>query len=95
MRKRQTFKDLVHLAAEGSDRAAELYVLGEKPTHFLRTSRSSANWGLDRFLSTQRLFEAKFGSLDMAISDFTAGPGAHVKVINLEERLPRLFGNHS
>ena len=45
MRKRQTFKDLVHLAAEGSDRAAELYVLGEKPTHFLRTSRSSANSG--------------------------------------------------
>lgn len=37
MRKRRTFKDLVHLAAEGSSRAAELYVLGDKPIHFLQT----------------------------------------------------------
>lgn len=48
MRKRQTFKDLVHLAAEESDRAAELCVLGERPIHFLQTSRSKASWGLDR-----------------------------------------------
>jgi hypothetical protein len=55
MRKRQTFKDLVHLAAEGSDRAAELYVLGERPIRFLQTSKSKASWGLDRSLPTQRL----------------------------------------
>jgi hypothetical protein len=94
-RKRQTFKDLVHLAAEGSDRAAELYVLGERPIRFLRTSKSSASWALDRFVSTQQLFEAEFGSLDMAIADFTDGPGAHVRVIDLEQRLPRLFGSRS
>jgi hypothetical protein len=50
---RQTFKDLVHLAAEESDRAAELYVLGERPIRFLQTSTSKASWGLDRSLSTQ------------------------------------------
>ena len=93
MRKRQTFKDLVHLAAEESDRTAELYVLGERPIHFLQTSRSKASWGLDRSPPTQRLFEEKFGSLDMAIADFTSGPGAHVKVIDLEGQLPRLFGD--
>ncbi len=92
MRKRQTFKDLVHLAAEESDRAAELYVLGERPIRFLQTSKSKASWGLDRSLPTQRLFEDKFGSLDMAIGDFTGGPGAHVKVIDLEQRMPQLFG---
>lgn len=93
MRKRQAFKDLVHLAAEGSERTAELYVLGERPIRFLQTSRSSAGWGLDRFVATQRLFQASFGSLDMAIADFTDGPGAHVKLVNLEERLPQLFGS--
>lgn len=94
MRKRQTFKDLVHLAAEESDRVAELYVLGEQPIRFLQTSRSKASWGLDRFPRTQRLFEDKFGSLDMAIADFTGEHGAHVKVVDLEERMPRIFAEH-
>lgn len=92
MRKRQTFKDFVHLAAEPSERVAELYVLGEKPLQFLRGSRSPAQWGLDRSPSTQRLFEERFGPLHMPIADFVGGPGAHVRVIDLEERLPQLFG---
>jgi hypothetical protein len=93
MRKRQVFKDLVTLAAEESDRAAELYVLGTRPIRFLQTSRSTARWGLDRSLPTQKLFEERFGSLDVEIADFTGGPGAHVKVIDLEERMPRLFSD--
>jgi hypothetical protein len=28
----------------------------------------------------------------MEIADFTSGSGAHVKIINLEERLPEFFG---
>ncbi|HWC08974.1 MAG TPA: hypothetical protein VG458_07975 [Solirubrobacterales bacterium] len=91
MRKRQTFKDLVHLAAESSNRKAELYVLGLAPIQFLKTCNSAAAWGLDRFSATRKLFEAHFGSLDMAIADFTNGPAAHVKLIDLEERLPQLF----
>lgn len=93
MRKRQTFKDLVHLAAEQSDRAAELYVLGEKPIDFLRTSTSKAGWGLDRAPAVREVFQWQFGSLDMTISDFTNGPGAHVEVIDLEVRLPQLFAS--
>lgn len=67
-RKRQTFKDLVHLAAEESNRSAELYVLGEKPIHFLETSTSKASWGLDRSPPIQKLFAEHFGSLAMTIS---------------------------
>lgn len=42
MRKRQVFKDFVHLAAEESDRSAELYVLGQRPLRFLVAPRSPA-----------------------------------------------------
>lgn len=93
MRKRQTFKDLVHLAAEESGRTAQLFVIGERPIRFLKTTKSSAGWGLDRSPSTQRLFEERFGSLDMTIAEFTRGPGAHVEVIDLEDRLPQLFAS--
>ncbi len=93
MRKRQTFKDLVHLAADESDRAAELYVLGDMPIHFLTTSKSKASWGLDRSPPIRKLFEQRFGSLEMTIADFRKGPGAHVKIIDLEERLPDLFAS--
>lgn len=92
MRKRQVFKDLVHLAAEGSDRSAELYVLGERPIRFLMETRSTAAWGLDRAPAMRELFEERFGSLETPIPDFVRGPGAHVKVIDLEARLPELFG---
>jgi hypothetical protein len=91
MRKRQVFKDLVHLAADTSGRRTELYVLGERPLRFLRGTGSSAAWGLDRFPATRQLFTASFGSLDVPISDFTNGPANHVTLLNLEERLPALF----
>lgn len=42
MRKRQLFKDLVHLAAEPSARLRHLFVLGPEPIDFLTTSRSTA-----------------------------------------------------
>jgi hypothetical protein len=90
-RKRQLFKDLVHLAADGSDRRAELYVLGDRPLRFLTETRSKASWGLDRFPSSRKLFEAHFGTLDVPIREFTNGPGAHVELVDLEERLPDLF----
>jgi hypothetical protein len=92
-RKRQVFKDLVHLAAaDTSGRRAELYVLGELPLRFLRETRSPAAGGLDRFPATRQLFVERFGSLDVPISDFTNGPANHVTIVNLEEQLPALFG---
>jgi hypothetical protein len=92
MRKRQVFKDFVQLAADESDRAAELYVLGERPIRFLTTTKSKASWGLDRAPAVRQLFEAKFGSLDQPISDFVDGIGNRVEIVNLESRLPHLFG---
>ncbi len=91
MRKRHVFKDLVHLAADESGRAVELYVLGPRPIRFLRTTRSSASWALDRFPTTRALFADKFGNLDIAIPTFVTGPGARVAIADLEERLPTLF----
>lgn len=91
MRKRQVFKDLVHLAADTSGRRAELYVLGTRPLRFLRETRSTAAWGLDRSPATRTLFEERFGHLDVPIRDFTNGPGSHVTILNLEEQLPDLF----
>lgn len=90
MRKRQAFKDLVHLAADKSNRRPELYVVGDAPARFLRSSRSTARWALDKSPTTQVLFERQFGSLDAHISSFTTGAGARVKIINLVEILPEL-----
>jgi len=91
MRKRQTFKDFVHLAAAGSSRSAELYVLGERPIRFLRTTRARVAWGLDRAPATRVVFEQAFGPLDQSISSFVNGRGGHVVVTNLEELLPGVF----
>lgn len=91
MRKRQVFKDLVHLAAERSNRRAELYVLGQPPLRFLRTSRSKASWALDRAPREREMFADCFGSLDQRVSEFTATAGRRVCLVDLEEVLPRLF----
>lgn len=90
MRKRQLFKDLVHLAADPSARRAELYVAGERPLRFLETTRASAAWALNRFPATTRLFEQEFGDLSVTIADFRRADGAHVRVIDLEQLLPEL-----
>lgn len=90
-RKRQVFKDLVHLSADQSGRSAELYVLGSQPAHFLRTTRSPATWGLDKFPTSRTLFTERFGSLDVPISEFVLGPGNRVEIVDLEKRLPDIF----
>lgn len=92
-RKRQLFKDLVHLAAlEPDGRQAELYVLGSRPIRFLTTTISTAAWALNRMSDTTRgLFEQEFGSLQIRIPAFVSGPAAHVRIIDLEEVLPEYF----
>lgn len=86
MRKRQVFKDLVQLAAEGSERSAELYVLGQRPIRFLHETTSNAGWALDRAPAVRAIFEKRFGSLHTPIPDFVDGAGAHVKIVDLEEQ---------
>lgn len=92
-RKRQLFKDLVHLAAaDHAGRAVELYVLGARPEQFLTTTRSVAEWGLNRGADkTREMFVQRFGSLQTPIPEFVKGPAAHVQIIDLEQRLPQLF----
>lgn len=93
MRKRQTFKDLVRLAMDTSGRRAELYVLGPRPAAFLRGSKSPASWALDRSAeSLKKRFVERYGSLDIAVSTFTATHGKDVAVIDLTATLPELFG---
>ena len=88
MRKRQTFKDLVMLAADRSGRQADLFVVGTEPGRFLRTSRSTAAWGLDRTPHARRVFDESFGSADISIAEFTASHAAHVRVTDLGAVLP-------
>jgi hypothetical protein len=90
MRKRQTFKDLVHLATDTSGRQPELFIVGDAPARFLRSSRSTASWALDRSPTTRELFAERYGSLEMRIADFTAGPGARVRITDLTTLLPEV-----
>ncbi|MDQ0834305.1 hypothetical protein QF032_006149 [Streptomyces achromogenes] len=87
-RKRQTFKDLVTLAADRPGRRAELFVVGPEPGHFLRTSRATAAWALDRTRHARRVFEESFGSLDVSVARFTAHHAGHVRVTDLCDVLP-------
>ena len=90
VRKRGVFKDLVHLAADESGRRAQLFVVGQEPIRFLRTSTSPASWGLDRATTTRAVFEQRFGPLTTRIRDFTAGAGARVELVDLLPMLPQL-----
>lgn len=92
-RKRQLFKDLVHLAAAAADgRQAEMYVLGVRPIRFLNHTTSTAAWALNRMADkTKETFERRFGSTSVPIPQFVTGPAAHVRVVNLEVALPHLF----
>ncbi|WP_370362118.1 PE-PGRS family protein [Catenulispora sp. MAP12-49] len=87
MRKRQTFKDFVLLAASDAPRA-ELLVIGPGPGHFLRSCTSTASWGLDRAKGARAVFEDKFGTLDTTIAQFTATHGAHVTITDICTLLP-------
>jgi hypothetical protein len=92
MRKRQLVKDLVVLAADTSGKKAELYVVGERPLRFLKETRSKMSWALDRAPGARALFETRFGSLEVAVPAFAQSDGARVEIIDLEQRLPALFG---
>ncbi|WP_157362083.1 hypothetical protein [Haloechinothrix halophila] len=91
MRKRGTFKDLVHLALDESGRRAQLYVAGAHAIHFLRTSTSTADWALNRTSPILReRFEERFGTLHVRVCDFTSTSAAHVDLIDLTGILPAL-----
>lgn len=91
MRMRGVFADLVHLAMDQSGRRAQLFVVGARPIHFLRTGSSTAEWALGR--SSPRLrerFAEQFGDPLIAVRDFTNGPASHVELIDLTRLMPAL-----
>lgn len=90
MRKRQTFKDFVHLAADDSGRRRCLYVIGKRPVRFLRTTTAAAAWGLDRHPATRRLFAEQFGPLEQEIGAFVESRD-DVELVDLTELAPDLF----
>jgi hypothetical protein len=89
MRKRQTFKDFVHLTLDDSGRRRSLYVLGPKPLKFLRGTRSTAAWGLDRAPAELVAFEQRYGDpTEFSISAFVMGPGCQTEIIDLAALAP-------
>ncbi|MFI7517477.1 hypothetical protein ACIBVK_28670 [Micromonospora echinofusca] len=91
MRKRGVFADLVHLAMAEPPRKAQLFVSGPLPISYLRSSKGSAAWALGRSSpNLRRRFEEEFGSVEMSVRDFTAGPAKHVELIDLTDLLPTI-----
>ena len=89
MRKRTIFHDLVHLAADTSNRRPELYVVGHQPVRFLQRSRTTAQWALDRgAASTRQPFVERFGDLGTTVEQSVAGPAEHVRIVDLADLLP-------
>ncbi|WP_370969285.1 hypothetical protein [Amycolatopsis sp. cg9] len=86
MRKRTLVADLVGLVLERGDRRAELYVLGSLPIDFLRKSNSTMEWALGRSSPNLRAaYKQRFGSAELTVSEFTAGPAADVVLRDLAE----------
>ena len=92
-RQQPTVKDLVRLAGDVSGRRAELYVRGERPISWLKTTRSSVAQQLRRYQRELAGFEKSFDDPGIAVSTFVAGAGSHVSLIDIEQRLPELFSS--
>jgi hypothetical protein len=91
-RQQPTVKDLVRLAADTSGRNAELYVRGDRPITWLRSTSSSVRQQLRRYRNELAVFEGAFGDPDATVAAFVAGAGAHVALVDFEELAPELFG---
>lgn len=91
MHKRQVFKDLFKLAIDDSDRVAEFYVVGARPLKFLRESKSTERWALDRNTAVAQQLAEKLGTLEIPIRDYTAKRAAHVLLVDLTTAVPEPF----
>jgi hypothetical protein len=91
MRSRALVADLVHLAMADDGRAAELYVVGQRPIRFLTASTVTVQWSLGRASPNLRSrFTDRYGPEDIMVRDFTAGPARHVALRDLIQILPAL-----
>jgi hypothetical protein len=91
MRMRGVIADLVHLALADTARRAQLFVVGNVPIRFLRTSTMTVQWALGRASPTLRAaFDKRFGDDPIEIRDFTANHASSVELIDLTGLLPAL-----
>ncbi|GAB3688004.1 hypothetical protein [Nocardiopsis oceani] len=91
MRQRTVFQDLVHLALDRSGRRAQLYVVGERPIKFLRTSTASTEWALGRSApALRKRFEEEYGTARIEVGDFTRGHAGHVELVDLSTMIAPL-----
>jgi len=68
---------------------AELYVAGPRLIAFVTKSRTTARWALGRSTEAVRVwFVERFGSLDVPVAEFRAGPASHVRIEDLSVVLP-------
>ncbi|MBM2623157.1 hypothetical protein JIG36_47440 [Actinoplanes sp. LDG1-06] len=89
MRRRTLTADLVHLALDESGRRPELWVAGDEPIRFLRTSAMTVDKLLSR--SSQRLrdrYHERYGSGAIPMRSFTTDQAGHVCLRNLADVLP-------
>lgn len=90
-RQQPTVKDLVRLAADTSGRRAELYVRGERPISWLKSTNSSIRQQLRRYRNELAAFERTIGDPEIDVLAFVSGAGAHVALLDFEQLAPDLF----
>ncbi|MEU4427461.1 hypothetical protein AB0F81_43125 [Actinoplanes sp. NPDC024001] len=89
MRKRTLTADLVHLALDTSGRRPELWVAGEEPIKFLRTSTMAVGDLLSRSSRHLRArYQDHFGAEPIPLRTFTAEQAGRVRLCNLADVLP-------
>lgn len=91
MRKRTLTADLVHLALDESGRRPELWVAGEQPLRFLRTSATPVADLLSRSSKHLRArYQTHYGSEPMPLHTFTATHAGRVRLFDLADVLPAI-----
>jgi hypothetical protein len=89
MRRRTLTADLVHLALDESERRPELWVAGDEPIRFLRTSTMTVDNMLSR--SSRHLrdrYHNRYGPDPIPMRNFTADHAGRVRLRNLADVLP-------
>lgn len=86
MRQRGLFADVVGLSLDTTGRRRQVFVVGELPVRFLRTSRRNAAKTLSKAAIKLRTPDGLNAST--TVSEFTAA--AAIEIIDLRTLLPRL-----
>jgi len=91
MRKRALFADLVALAMDPRPLRKQLFVVGDQPARFLRSSKSEAHMILQRADERLRLrFVDQFGAAPISVADFSVRFASDVEIVDLGSVLPEL-----